>query len=146
MVHTPDTQVCPEEQITPQAPQFPVSLVRVRHVPLQSVCPEGQGVMHAPPEQICPAAQILPQTPQLFPSVWVDVHTLLHAVCPKGQLRHRPLEQVSLEKQGKKQPPQLSRSTARSTQIAPPLKRAQSVLPGGQMGETGPTHLPAEQL
>ena len=50
-VHTLDTQICPDAQMRPQAPQLPVSLVRSRHTPEQLLRPLLHDTEHTPPVQ-----------------------------------------------------------------------------------------------
>jgi len=66
-MQTPDTQAWPEPHARPQAPQLPLSEVRLRHTFEQLVWPAGHTQL--PPEQLWPAPQARPQAPQLLVSV-----------------------------------------------------------------------------
>ena len=61
--HSPDAQICPSPQTLPQAPQLAASLVKLIHLPLQSVVSAGQ--TQAPSTQFWPSTQASPQAPQL---------------------------------------------------------------------------------
>jgi len=79
-----------------------------------------------PPDGQFEKSQTLPQAPQLNGSVLVLVQTLSQAVpCGGLQVSQTPTEQMSFEPHAMPQPPQLSGSNARSTQLSP-----QSVWPG----------------
>ena len=105
-------------QALPQRPQWFVSVIVLRHVPLQHDCPGPQAIpqrpqwfvslirlRHMPPQQVCPGAQAIPHPPQWALSVCVLRQTLLHTARapqpPIGQggepatphMAHAPFEQ-----------------------------------------------------
>lgn len=67
------TQLSPPVQAAPQAPQLPVDVARLTHVPEQSVSPVGQP--QRPMEQTSPPVQASPQTPQFAELVARSVQT-----------------------------------------------------------------------
>jgi hypothetical protein len=91
--------VCPEGQVLPQDPQFPLSFRRSRHVPLQEVWPEGH-------EPFVPAA-----VAAVVPVAIVPLLLLFWLV---DEL-NCPLMQVSPKGTEKPHAPQLSWSVLRST-------------------------------
>ena len=63
----PLTQVVPDGQTLPQAPQLLLSVVVVTQRPAQSVWPEGH--WQRPAEHTWPVGHTIPQAPQLTASV-----------------------------------------------------------------------------
>src|SRR5205823_14393630 len=74
-IHCPLTQVWPEAQTFPQAPQLLRSVCSLTHIPLQQLWPEGQSPcepqVQAPLTHVSPEAHTCPQAPQLLASLWV---------------------------------------------------------------------------
>jgi hypothetical protein len=66
-LHLPALQVCPLPHAMPHAPQLVASVIRLLHVPEQSVWPLAQA--HWPALQVCPLPHAMPHVPQLAASV-----------------------------------------------------------------------------
>jgi hypothetical protein len=64
LAHTEFTQLCPDAQTLPHAPQFALLVARFTQVPLQRVSPVAQGVRHTPSAQVCPLLHARPHAPQ----------------------------------------------------------------------------------
>jgi hypothetical protein len=78
-------------QALPHRPQWLVSVIVLRHVPPQQLCPAAQVrphmpqwlvsvcvLRHIPPQQVWPAPHAIPHAPQWLLSVCVLRQTLLH--------------------------------------------------------------------
>jgi hypothetical protein len=80
----------PAPQAMPQPPQLLGSLLVSVHVPLQSVCPDGQPppplATQVPLEQVVPEPHTLPQLPQLLGSLARVTQAPAHSTVPDGQL------------------------------------------------------------
>jgi hypothetical protein len=70
-----ETHCSPPVQAVVQEPQWPWSLVRSTHEPLQSVVPVGHSKKHVPEKHEKPAGQRRPHPPQLAGSFVVFVQT-----------------------------------------------------------------------
>jgi hypothetical protein len=73
LAHTEFTQLCPDSQAMPHAPQFALLVARFTQVPLQRVSPLPQGVRQTPSAQLCPPLHARPQAPQFAVLVLVLV-------------------------------------------------------------------------
>ena len=70
----------------PHAPQLPLSVVRSRQTPLQSVRPAEHDVVHVLALQMRPGAQIVPHAPQFVLSLVRSRHAPEQSVVPAAQL------------------------------------------------------------
>ena len=86
-LHTPATQVWPDWQDWPQAPQLFASVAVLTHEPPQLTWPAGhEATVQTPETQDWPAPQTVPHAPQLFGSFIVLTHEPAHTICPVAQL------------------------------------------------------------
>lgn len=93
LMQAPLEQTCPVEHCLPQLPQWLTSVLRLRHVPEQLVCPEGQAQL--PLLQMNPVPHFRPQPPQLLTSVLMFTQALLQVACPLEQTaRQDPARQT----------------------------------------------------
>src|SRR6185312_8722777 len=80
VTHCP-LQQTPGMHVTPQPPQFKMSLLTSTQAPLQYCLgrpPEFSTQTHWPPRQCVPTGQTCPQVPQLSLSVWVSTQKSPH--------------------------------------------------------------------
>jgi hypothetical protein len=147
-VQTPPTQLWPVEQAAVHEPQWPGSVLKFTHMPLQLVSPAGQETAHPPPEQTWPAGQTTPQAPQLVGSLLVLTHRLPQAVSPAGhEIVHVLLTHAWPAAHLVPQDPQLFGSLLSVTQTLPPQQvwldgQDAPLLPHGvRLTQTPPTQL-----
>jgi len=83
----PLLQTCPAAQVTPQPPQFDVSVAVLTHAPAQAVVPLAHELTHVPEEQTWLAAHFVAHVPQFAGSVTRFAHCPLQVTVPDGQLQ-----------------------------------------------------------
>jgi hypothetical protein len=88
-MHVPASQLPPEEQTVPQAPQLFGSLCVFAQTPPHRVCPAAQGTTQTPAVHVAPGAQATPHAPQLPLSEDSFVQALPQSDCPVGHT-HAP--------------------------------------------------------
>jgi len=120
----PPQQLCPPEQVRPQAPQWSTSRVRSRQPSLQQAVPAAQA--DPDPHRHVPATQLSP-TPQAGEQGTSEVQVPLMQVCP-------PVQRIP-------QPPQLAVSPCTSWQLPP-----QQAWPVRHGGPAAHPQLPSMQV
>jgi hypothetical protein len=120
-VQVPPTQLAPEGQAFPHAPQL-VLLVFVSTQDVPHCVSDPQPDEHTPALQTCPVAHMCPQVPQLLASEEVGTHAPLHTVVPAGQVHWPPLHDAPIG-HALPQSPQFFASDMVSTQAPPQLNK-----------------------
>jgi len=139
--HVPEWQICPDEQTSPQPPQFPLSVSGSTQARLQEIFPAAQLDEQAPSEQTWSAEQATLHPPQLVGSLERSTQALLQTIRPAVHpAAHLPAEQTWPAAQAAAHAPQFFASCERSTQD--PL---QEVLPVSQAGGVPGVHRSCKQ-